>query len=99
MKKRMESDVGRTLQPAELVNQLKQFGLKKASSQDDLTTNLVQLATQVYEKMKGPEMLGPILAMEEKIGTKSCFNSLSKLHLLATKPEANRPGLGDAGNL
>ena len=90
LKKRMESDVGRTLQPAELVNQLKQFGLKKASSQDDLTTNLVQLATQVYEKMKGPEMLGPILAMEEKFGTKSCFNSLSKLHLLATKPEPNR---------
>ena len=90
LKKRMESDVGRTLQPAELVNQLKQFGLKKASSQDDLTTNLVQLATQVYEKMKGPEMLGPILAMEEKFGTKSCFNSLSKLHLLATKAEPNR---------
>ena len=59
LKSRFEADEGRPLNNGDFFQLLTAQGLKKASSQDDLSPNLISNAIQVYEKIRGPEMLEP----------------------------------------
>ena len=86
MKKRLEKDAGRTMSPSEVVQHLKLQGLKKASCDDELTGNFVSSACTIHAKFSTPLLIDPILSLEETYGAKSCLNSMTKLHILATKP-------------
>ena len=88
LKKRLESDGGRSIQAAEMMQHVKNQGLKRASNQDELTSNLISMAVQVFDKFKGDMCVLPLLQFEEEYGSKSCFNSLVKLHVLVTKTSA-----------
>ncbi|CAJ1343931.1 unnamed protein product, partial [Effrenium voratum] len=78
---------GRPLNNGDFFQLLTAQGLKKASSQDDLSPNLIANAIQVYEKIRGPEMLEPLADLETRYGSKSCLNEMCNLHALAQKPK------------
>ena len=88
LKKRLETDQGRSIQAAEMMQHVKSQGLKRASNQDELTSNLISMAVQVFDKFKGDMCVLPLLHLEEQYGSKSCLNSLVKLHVLVTKTTA-----------
>ncbi|CAJ1454983.1 unnamed protein product [Effrenium voratum] len=87
LKSRFEADEGRPLNNGDFFQLLTAQGLKKASSQDDLSPNLIANAIQVYEKIRGPEMLEPLADLETRYGSKSCLNEMCNLHALAQKPK------------
>ena len=91
MKRKLESELSVTLQPAELVKELKKRGLKRASNQDDVSPNLLSTAVLIADRVTGEDMLGPLDALDEEYGTKSCLNKMAVLHALVSKPSsANR---------
>ena len=85
LKKRLGTDQGRSIQAAEMMQHVKSQGLKRASNQDELTSNLISVAVQVFDKFKGGMCVLPLLHLEEQYGNKRCLNSLVKLHVLVTK--------------
>ena len=86
VKRKLEADLSSTLQPAELVKELHKRGLKRASNQDELSGNLINWAILIAERVSGDDMLGPLDTLEEKYGSKSCFNKMAVLHALVSKP-------------
>ncbi|CAK9074935.1 Modification methylase SsoII (M.SsoII) (Cytosine-specific methyltransferase SsoII) [Durusdinium trenchii] len=90
LKGRYDTDAKKVLTAAEFTLKLKNAGLKKASSQDDLSTNLVNNAIHIAEKLSGEEVLGPIRDLEQRFGKASFFNSMVKLHALATRVKPSR---------
>ncbi len=74
------------LTPQETATFLKQSGLQMAKGQEAISASLVIMAMQVQEKLRTERITAVIMDLEERYGTKSCFNSMSKLQVLAQKP-------------
>ena len=92
LKKRWETEANRALSNTDFQRQIKDSGLKKASSQDELSTNLICTALAVAEKLTGEEVLTTIRDLEDRYGRGSCLNSMQKLHALATKTTPAKRG-------
>ena len=73
VKSKIEAELARSLTAAELVQGLKNRGLKKASSQDEMTVNLVTHGLLIAERMQGEGMMIPLRTLEEMYGTSSCL--------------------------
>ena len=86
LKAKIEKEMARSLTPGEFVNELKNRGLKKASSQDDMSANLVSHALVVAERVQSPHLLGPIQALEAEFGSQSCMNKMANLYAMLSKP-------------
>ena len=86
VKSKIEAELARSLTAAELVQELKNRGLKKASSQDEMTVNLVTHGLLIAERMQGEGMMIPLRTLEEQYGTSSCLNKMGLLYALVSKP-------------
>ena len=91
LKERAAADMCRTLKPEEFADWLKRAGLRKASSQQDMSANLISGALHVGKRLQGDEVV-PIRDIENKYGTKSCFNIMTKLGGNCTKVSPNSIG-------
>ena len=60
VKSKIEAELARSLTAAELVQELKNRGLKKASSQDEMTVNLVTHGLLIAERMQGEHLGGDV---------------------------------------
>jgi len=85
VKSKIEAELARSLTAAELVQELKNRGLKKASSQDEMTVNLVTHGLLIAERMQGEGMMIPLRTLEEQYGTSSCLNKMGLLYALVSK--------------
>ena len=92
LKERADKDMCRTLKNEEFADWLKRAGLRKASSQQDMSANLINSALQVGKRLQGDEVVPIIRDIENKYGTKSCFNDMTKLHSICTKVSPNSIG-------
>lgn len=87
IKSKIESEAARSLTAAELVNELKNRGLKKASSQEDMTPNLVGHAVLIAQRMQQDEsMVNVVRGLEKEFGTASCLNKMGLLYAMVSKP-------------
>lgn len=86
VKSKIEAELARSLTAAELVQELKNRGLKKASSQDEMTVNLVTHGLLIAERMHGEGMMIPLRTLEEQYGTSSCLNKMGLLYSFMSKP-------------
>ena len=94
LKERADTDMCRTLKNEEFADWLKRAGLRKASSQQDMSATLINSALQVGKHLQGDEVVPIIRDIENKnkYGTKSCFNDMTKLHSICTKVSPNSIG-------
>lgn len=86
LKHRADKEKCRTLKTDEFAQWLKEQGLKKASSQQDMTKNFLDTALFVAKRLQSDNVVVPIRALEEKFGTASCLNSMTVLHGICQKP-------------
>ena len=84
LKQRADKDMCRTLKADEFSEWLKKAGLRKASSQQDMSANLINSALIVGRRLQGDEVV-PIREIENRYRTRSCFNDMTKLHGICTK--------------
>ena len=85
LKARMEKEEKKVLSDKEFEKKIKDSGLKRASGQEDLSTNLIVSALGVAEKLTADGVMSTIRDLEDRFGRESCLNSMQKLYALATK--------------
>ena len=86
LKARADKDLNRTLKSDEFSQWLKDEGLKKATNQQEMSKNLIDTALYVYKRIQTDDVAAPIKALENLYGTSSCFNQMTLLHGVLSKP-------------